>query len=508
MLIIVFHLTDHIIGKSDNGEQGFKTHDIERKTGCAVTISRGELFCLTIRPVPTCRGQFDLSWARELVEDSLLEFVGCDGAQARLLYELALHLQGRPLSRHVDGAVRQRRTGASRELFWMKLLDLPDALARKEDLQSFDEEVRRWAQTNAAGCAVEVFAHGLGNLTVPARFCRPFVLVSVPGDGQIETARSMGMLNDALKQVSVAINEYRRRCTRNEAEAHARMDTTRNDQSPSKPHQVSLGKRRPPSDESSLSSRSHNHAGPSSEHPRKKQNNGEVRLILTVPLWVMQKCTMDKDLFGKLLPLVLCLCLAQRMYQLNLQLDDTISVHLVGDHGRKHKELVAQTNALITVSNFNSRERRPMTITIKSRIGASTPADDVRKAKVMIEGSLMEFVDDKNSEGRLVYELAMMAEGSFEFRREGGAVQQLCHTPPHDLVWMKLLELPSIDHGRHLFRPDSKQWIRGGTRCVVKVHCAGFSLPRLSDPYVLVFGRNLDEVDEVSGRVAAKLDEF
>eukprot|EP00579_Thalassiosira_antarctica_P025753 CAMPEP_0202018022 /NCGR_PEP_ID=MMETSP0905-20130828/38520_1 /ASSEMBLY_ACC=CAM_ASM_000554 /TAXON_ID=420261 /ORGANISM="Thalassiosira antarctica, Strain CCMP982" /LENGTH=92 /DNA_ID=CAMNT_0048578851 /DNA_START=1 /DNA_END=276 /DNA_ORIENTATION=+ len=92
----------------------------------------------------------------------------------------------------------------------------------------------------------------------------------------------------------------------------------------------------------------------------------------------------------------------------------------------------------------------------------------------MITESLFEFMDDEGSKRRLIYELAITAEGTYKFRRAGGGAVQIRHIE-HRPVWMTLLELPSakfngklIPHGRFLLEYDAPQWVKGDTNCSVE----------------------------------------
>ena len=77
----------------------------------------------------------------------------------------------------------------------------------------------------------------------------------------------------------------------------------------------------------------------------------------------------------------------------------------------------------------------------------------------MITESLPEFMDDESSEGRLIYELAITGEGTYEFRQAEGAVEQECNIA-HRLVWMKLLELPSAKR--------NGKWTPQGVLCAAR----------------------------------------
>lgn len=132
----------------------------------------------------------------------------------------------------------------------------------------------------------------------------------------------------------------------------------------------------------------------------------------------------------------------------------------------------------------------------------------------MVVGSLLEFLRDANSAGRLIYELAKTAKGTFDMniRQAGGPVRAKCqHTGR--LVWMKLLELPMAEdkgkltpHGDFLLMPKVQAELKGGTNnCSIELYGFEGCIPELCDPYVLISGKRKDEVDLVAAKVADKL---
>ena len=74
----------------------------------------------------------------------------------------------------------------------------------------------------------------------------------------------------------------------------------------------------------------------------------------------------------------------------------------------------------------------------------------LRRARGMVEESIIEFLNDENSNGRLLYELATTASGSINFdhiRTADGFVHQEWHghsSVKKPNLWMKLLELPDV----------------------------------------------------------------
>ena len=135
----------------------------------------------------------------------------------------------------------------------------------------------------------------------------------------------------------------------------------------------------------------------------------------------------------------------------------------------------------------------------------------VRKARDMIQGSIIEFMDDEGSNGRLLYELMTNLEGSINFDGvANGFVQQRYHGV---MVWMKLLELPYFEfkgtyraHGGFLQRDIVQSELKYGTTgCKVDVYGFGNKTPLLCDPYILISAVRKEEVNIVAERVTDKL---
>ncbi|KAL7546317.1 hypothetical protein ACHAWF_009649 [Thalassiosira exigua] len=507
-LVVPFWVTDstdrnlflHIIGKDDGGV-GFKTREIERLTGCAVNIShldkeKNAPMTVTIRPLPSHassktsggggggggadgghRAAFDLDRARDMVEDSLLDFLDCDGARARLRYELAF-------SSRKESSVVAQRDPVTNEVVFTKVLDLslgPDDLARLRDdaRTSVGEDVR---------CSVEVFAQDLGNVRLPPGLCRPFALVQ--GPTREDVARATGSLAEA-------ISGLRRRSQQqqppgggdappppaespwNHKRKAAAQDAIDGEFSPQKAPRV----------DREGGDYNHRGGGPFPGGGGGGRNNGgsggakEATIASQAAFWIIETVMNYPPPFVMDLPF------------------------LVGPGGRKTKEISSRTNCIISLSKHDGRDGRPMTITLKSR--ADFPSfRDIRVAKRLIVESLLGFLNDKDSEGRLIYELATSADGTFQFRRIGGAIQQECQLS-HRLVWMTLLELPSamnrgerVSHGRYLTGRNAQELFTEGTGCYVEV----YEHPGLCGPYVLVCGDNPDEVNGVTDKVADRID--
>jgi hypothetical protein len=172
----------------------------------------------------------------------------------------------------------------------MKLLELS---FKNNDLTSFKEAMQ--GKQHNTGCSVDVFA--------AVELCKPFALIC--GQSKDQVFKVTGAVADA-------INNYRHR-SQNEILGAATNRNERNVWAPPPPAMVSLEKRQQPLDTNSdMSLSSYSQDNTSYERPQKMAKVGENRIlhynkfergatcILTVPLWVMQRCLHGRDLFCKL----------------------------------------------------------------------------------------------------------------------------------------------------------------------------------------------------------------
>lgn len=173
--------------------------------------------------------------------------------------------------------------------------------------------------------------------------------------------------------------------------------------------------------------------------------------------------------------------------------------------GYKTREIRDQTDCNINLSS-NSGKKKPLVITIRT---SNSTNGGLRKAKRMITDSLMDFMCDPSSEMRLVYDLAMSATGTYNFRKtEGGIIQQECPSTLR-LLYMKVLFLPLsklnekkiVPHGKFLINRDVQERLIGNTKCTIEVYGFGDRVPILSNEYVLISGSNLHDVTAVANEV-------
>ena len=176
----------------------------------------------------------------------------------------------------------------------------------------------------------------------------------------------------------------------------------------------SLGKRKPPPDHRSMPPRSSDCG--SSEYPRKVRPRGvEIESIFTVPMWVLQKCERDQELFRKLAfgrAFLLRLSFSSLIAHILLMTD-----HILGRGGEKTKYIVSRTNCFVHVSGDCARKQIPSVITIRTKPDTSSSFRDVREAIRMVTDSLKDFLNDESSEGRLMHDLARSAKGNYNFHQ-------------------------------------------------------------------------------------------
>jgi len=114
----------------------------------------------------------------------------------------------------------------------------------------------------------------------------------------------------------------------------------------------------------------------------------------------------------------------------------------------------------------------------------------VARFKKLIQKLLSRFLNDEKSTGRLLFDLAKTASGSYRIQQaKSGAVRQQSIVDQDGLVWMQLMELP--------FEMSNK------TKCALVADIERvrdretpvfIGDSSLCDPYVLVYGYDIDKV--------------
>ncbi len=137
-----------------------------------------------------------------------------------------------------------------------------------------------------------------------------------------------------------------------------------------------------------------------------------------------------------------------------------------------------------------------------------------QKARNMIQDSLIEFMDDEGSNGRLLYEIMTNLKESMDVDHRYGLSDGFVRHAYHGvMVWIKLLELPYYKcegkyhaHGKFLLFDDIQEELTRDTPgCKVDVYGFGNNEPAWCDPYILICARRKEDAKIVAERVTDKL---
>ncbi|KAL7553548.1 hypothetical protein ACHAWF_016828 [Thalassiosira exigua] len=198
--------------------------------------------------------------------------------------------------------------------------------------------------------------------------------------------------------------------------------------------------------------------------------------ILTVPLWVLQKCTRPSELF----------------------------VHLAGQNkGHKLNEIERSTNCVVNLRRYSAEKQIPLIITIN----AGDEDSDIMRAKKIVEESLLGFLDDSSSKGRLLYELACMSQGNMVQQSSDGCVLQDTHSG-NRIRWMKVIELPHAGlkpHGHFLTKHEVQEELKGDADCSIEVFGFDGRVPKWCKSYVLVTSKTRLQVIAVAENIFEKM---
>lgn len=147
-----------------------------------------------------------------------------------------------------------------------------------------------------------------------------------------------------------------------------------------------------------------------------------------------------------------------------------------------------------------------MTITIKSGsssdVTQTRPTSNVFKAVEMIEQSITEFLSNKDTEKKMLYELAAKAKGSSNmFPQDHGVVLR-----KYDGVnkWCRVIDLPRREDDPNKWSQDLKtlQWLQD-LKALQRNNCTIELFDDISRtaPYVFIAGSKKKEVQEISKKV-------
>jgi hypothetical protein len=132
----------------------------------------------------------------------------------------------------------------------------------------------------------------------------------------------------------------------------------------------------------------------------------------------------------------------------------------------------------------------------------SASVQNVQRAYGMIKQSLLEYLSDENSEKRLIYELAMSANGSHNIHKTSSGLLLQHHNGA--TMWWVVFALPGKareecveHHGRFLQNLEVKD-----TKCTVELFGKMFKRPlKYVAPYVLISGKEDANVNVAITRV-------
>jgi hypothetical protein len=175
------NLFNHLLGSNERRWRGYNMRKICKETQCRVSIDWDEegdsLIPMIINifdPKTAAEKRFNcLQRARRMIQHLLLEFVGNDGSQGRLVYEIASSCSGshRP-TKSTSNAVREINPLSHdvRSVF-MSIIDLPYDYVEHHSLR----------QVEAFGCQLNIVAaaHQFTDGFTTTNLCDPYVLVSV-----------------------------------------------------------------------------------------------------------------------------------------------------------------------------------------------------------------------------------------------------------------------------------------------------------------------------------------
>ncbi|KAL3788287.1 hypothetical protein HJC23_002861 [Cyclotella cryptica] len=230
------------------------------------------------------------------------------------------------------------------------------------------------------------------------------------------------------------------------------------------------------------------HAGTPKKKPRK---GSELSLHLTVPFWLMKA---GDNLIGEN-----CLNTKSAFFttcaRTNLMPCDLLS-YLTTLHSREmHTDLVNDSRRDIERKvncpiNIRMRPNSVIISITSTSKDQSIRTQNVVRFKKLIQKLLLSFVKDEKSTGRLLFDLAKNASGSYKIQHaKNGAVKQQSIVDQDGLVWMQLVELPlELSKTKKCALHADIEKVRDRETPVF------IGESSLCDPYVLVYGYDIDKV--------------
>ena len=122
--------------------------------------------------------------------------------------------------------------------------------------------------------------------------------------------------------------------------------------------------------------------------------------------------------------------------------------------------------------------------------------------KRIVQNNLISHLDDDKAKGRLLFDLAKSATGSYKIARTTtGAVKQQSIVEQDGLVWMQLVDI-SVSMSSRLDTDLS----------MIRSRYAGtpiyLGLSSLCNPYVLVYGYDLDKVESAATDIMSIIQSY
>ncbi len=232
------------------------------------------------------------------------------------------------------------------------------------------------------------------------------------------------------------------------------------------------------------------------ERPKKvartTNNEKECRCVLLIPTWFEER----RGLFRK--------CLFYTIYISSFSHLFSAEGHLIGEDGHKTRYIKSTTTCSVRITRHDDATKGPMTITITSGsscdVTQTSPYLNVGKAVALLEQSILEYLSDRDTEKKMLHELAAKANASFKlFPRESGAVQRR-----YDGVkkWSRVL---GLSYNWRQQGDDPDKWLQDlktlqSNECKIEV----FDYPSRTNPYVFISGRKR-EVQRITTEVASAM---
>ncbi|EJK49109.1 hypothetical protein THAOC_32048 [Thalassiosira oceanica] len=193
-------------------------------------------------------------------------------------------------------------------------------------------------------------------------------------------------------------------------------------------------------------------------------------------------------------------------------------------YGDRVESIYQATNCQV-VFHRSGKSESPMVLEL---LAEESTSFHFASAVKMIQGFLVDFIKEANSKWRLLYDLAMQAQVDIPCKdtqlyckSNSGSVRldiRLDVTRKSVqkgswLRWVTILDLPiardskgrTTAHGKFLLQQNFISELIGDKDCFVKVYGFDNNVPVLVNPYVLIHGRTLKDVEDVMQKVASKL---